>query len=101
MARPEQDRSQAQSDHSRPRRRGGHELPDEVQDRPEQNAGYDEAVRGGAAGSPAELDVTAQDERVGRTEDFVDGDFIDEDAHHFGDLGEDEPTDPPPARERR
>jgi hypothetical protein len=28
-------------------RRGGQELPDEVQDRPEQNAGYDEAVRGG------------------------------------------------------
>ena len=29
------------------RRRGGQELPDSVQDRPEQNAGYDEAVRGG------------------------------------------------------
>jgi hypothetical protein len=30
-----------------PRRRyGGQEYPDEVQDRPEQNAGYDEAVRG-------------------------------------------------------
>src|SRR5262245_54990112 len=29
-----------------PRRRGGQELPDEVQDRPEQNAGYDEAVHG-------------------------------------------------------
>ena len=40
-----------------PRRRGGQELPDEVQDRPEQNAGYDEAVhegpgRGGAADVP-------------------------------------------------
>ena len=28
------------------RRRGGQELPDEVQDRPEQNRGYDAAVRG-------------------------------------------------------
>jgi hypothetical protein len=33
------------------RRRGGHELPDDVQDRPEQNAGYDAAVRG-ERGSP-------------------------------------------------
>lgn len=37
---------------SRPRRRGGQELPDDVQDRPEQNAGYDEAVRSGPAGTP-------------------------------------------------
>ncbi|HEX7088265.1 MAG TPA: hypothetical protein VF198_18045 [Vicinamibacterales bacterium] len=29
------------------RRRGGQELPDEAQDRPEQNRGYDKAVRGG------------------------------------------------------
>jgi len=28
--------------------RGGQELPPELQDRPEQNAGYDDAVRGGA-----------------------------------------------------
>lgn len=34
--------------------RGGLELPPEVQDRPEQNAGYDAAVRGGDA--KAELD---------------------------------------------
>jgi hypothetical protein len=36
------------------RRRGGQELPDELQDRPEQNAGYDEAVRtpGGSALTP-------------------------------------------------
>jgi len=27
-------------------RRGGQELPDSVQDRPEQNRGYDDAVRG-------------------------------------------------------
>jgi hypothetical protein len=30
-----------------PRRRGGQELPDNVQDRPEQNAGYDAAAHGG------------------------------------------------------
>jgi hypothetical protein len=34
------------------RRRGGQELPDEVQDRPEQNAGYDEAVESGGPGEP-------------------------------------------------
>jgi hypothetical protein len=34
-----------------PRKVGGHELPDHVQDRPEQNAGYDAAVRG-RAGDP-------------------------------------------------
>jgi hypothetical protein len=36
------------------RRRGGQELPDAVQDRPEQNAGYDAAVRGEGSGSPIE-----------------------------------------------
>jgi len=40
------------------RRRGGQELPDDVQDRPEQNAGYDAAVRG-ESGSP----VPTGDER--------------------------------------
>jgi len=34
------------------RRRGGQELPDNVQDRPEQNAGYDAAVRGERVRSP-------------------------------------------------
>ena len=34
-----------------PRKMGGHELPDHVQDRPEQNEGYDAAVRG-RAGDP-------------------------------------------------
>jgi hypothetical protein len=37
-----------------PRRRGGQELPDSVQDRPEQNAGYDAAVHGGDAGASEE-----------------------------------------------
>ena len=36
-----------------PRRRGGQELPDDVQDRPEQNAGYDAAVRGETPTAPA------------------------------------------------
>jgi hypothetical protein len=36
------------------RRRGGQELPDSVQDRLEQNAGYDEAVRGKGRGTPVE-----------------------------------------------
>jgi hypothetical protein len=38
------------------RRRGGQELPDRVQDRPEQNQGYDEAVR-----NPAGMPDTASD----------------------------------------
>ncbi len=48
------------------RRRGGQELPDDVQDRPEQNAGYDAAVRG-ERGSPvrtaneADIDSIADD----------------------------------------
>ena len=39
-----------------PRRRGGQELPDDVQDRPEQNAGYDAAVHGGAPADDARRD---------------------------------------------
>ena len=35
-----------------PRQRGGQELPDDRQDRPEQNAGYDQAVHSGPAGTP-------------------------------------------------
>ena len=52
------------------RRRGGQELPDEVQDRPEQNAGYDAAVRGDTGDSPvSERDLIPEaagedDERV-------------------------------------
>ena len=42
-------------DARKPRRgRGGQELPAAVQDRPEQNAGYDEAVRGRGRGTPVE-----------------------------------------------
>lgn len=36
------------------RHHGGQELPDSVQDRPEQNAGYDEAVRGRSRATPVE-----------------------------------------------
>jgi hypothetical protein len=62
-----------------PRRRGGQEPPDDVQDRPEQNAGYDAAVRRGpAAGHRANqplidtdlLDLDSADDRrrAGREE---------------------------------
>ena len=44
------------------RRRGGEELPDEVQDRPEQNRGYDEAVRGEAQDTPGSAATGAEDE---------------------------------------
>ena len=36
------------------RRRGGQELPDEVQDTPAQNRGYDAAVRGESTATPPE-----------------------------------------------
>jgi len=54
----------------RQRRRGGQELPDNVQDRPAQNAGYDAAVRG-ESGSPvatvSDLDVdSSADDPTGR-----------------------------------
>jgi len=67
--------------------RGGQELPDDVQDRPEQNEGYDEAVRGGETGTPADLDVMTQDERVSLDGAWPDEGFLDETAHRFGDLG--------------
>jgi hypothetical protein len=38
--------------HPPERRRGGQELPDDVQDRPEQNAGYDAAVHNGPPAAP-------------------------------------------------
>jgi hypothetical protein len=41
-------------DRVRDPRRGGQELPDEAQDRPEQNAGYDAAVAGETASTPVE-----------------------------------------------
>lgn len=51
---PEREQGQPTSDRVPPRRRGGQELPDNVQDRPEQNAGYDDAARGGPAGTPTD-----------------------------------------------
>ena len=53
------------------RRRGGQELPDNVQDRPEQNAGYDAAVRG--------ADVPPGDTRSeGEVDQIADGGGIDQ-----------------------
>ena len=51
-------------------RRGGQELPDELQDRPEQNAGYDAAVRGAGTGTPIEShdDSEVDDLEDGRTD---------------------------------
>lgn len=52
------------SDQAAQKRRGGQELPDDVQDRPEQNAGYDAAVRQGPP----------QNERDDR---YIDSDLVD------------------------
>ena len=48
-------------DQGPPRRRGGHELPDKVQDRPEQNAGYDAVVhrRDEGVEDAEQADITA------------------------------------------
>jgi len=51
---------------------GGQELPSDVQDRPEQNAGYDAAVRGGPAAEELDeegLAVPVADEREIETDD--------------------------------
>lgn len=42
------------------RRRGGQELPDSVQDRPEQNDGYDAAVRGESTATDLEPEEESQ-----------------------------------------
>jgi hypothetical protein len=56
-------------------RKGGQELPDDVQDRPEQNKGYDEAVRG------ADNARASQDSEGVAAADLEDDDeFDDEDA---------------------
>ena len=58
------DATKAPADRLPPRRRGGQELPDDVQDRPEQNAGYDEAVHEGPAGTPQDPLIEVDLERA-------------------------------------
>ena len=61
-------------------RKGGQELPDSVQDRPEQNRGYDEAVRG------AERAKQQQD-----SEGVGDEEFEDDEADEEEDEGDSDP----------
>ena len=62
-----QDPSQPTTDTLPPRRYGGQELPDDVQDRPEQNAGYDEAAHGETTAAGEEsVDAGAIDIEAGR-----------------------------------
>jgi hypothetical protein len=49
--------SGASADRLPARRRGGQELPDNVQDRPEQNAGYDAAVHRGPRADDTHADA--------------------------------------------
>lgn len=70
------------SDQAAERRRGGQELPDDAQDRPEQNKGYDEAVAEGPPiqphGSARFLDIDLVDlEREGPRAGRRDGDQAD------------------------
>ena len=48
------------------RRRGGQEPPDDVQDRPEQNKGYDAAVRGDSTATPQSTLEEAEAISLGR-----------------------------------
>jgi len=59
-------------------RRGGQELPDSVQDRPEQNRGYDEAVRGDDRARPQQGSegVEEDEEFEDEDDDDVDGDAV-------------------------
>ena len=54
--------------------RGGQELPADVQDRPEQNAGYDAAV----SGAPVNEDADAIDDEDDEFEDEEEGEEEDE-----------------------
>jgi hypothetical protein len=62
-----EDPNQPTTDRLPRRRRGGQELPDDEQDRPEQNAGYDAAVRGESTARPIEptADLAVEDVREG------------------------------------
>jgi len=60
--------------HSDGTTKGGQELPADVQDRPEQNAGYDDAVRGAG---PA--DETA-DEAIDEDDEFEDDEDSEEET---------------------
>jgi hypothetical protein len=62
-------------------RRGGQELPDNVQDTPEQNRGYDEAVRGGERAKQQQDSEGVGDEEFEDDEDDeADEDEVDGDA---------------------
>ena len=60
-------------------RKGGQELPDDVQDRPEQNRGYDDAVRG------AERAKQQQDSEGAEEDDEFEDDEDDETDDEEGD----------------
>ncbi len=70
------------------RRRGGQELPESAQDRPEQNRGYDEAVRGGPSPAPSsddlddvvQLELLPDDDRDPDDDSAPDVSGIDDDA---------------------
>jgi hypothetical protein len=71
--------------------RGGQELPDDVQDRPEQNAGYDAAVSGNAPNTPNK-DVVSGSAASEDDEAFAgdDDEFEDEDEAEDTDEEEEE-----------
>lgn len=68
-------------------RRGGQELPDEMQDRPEQNAGYDAAVRGESTDEEDRDENRSADGDVERERE--------EDSRNDADVESDEPQHRP------
>ena len=62
-------------------RSGGQELPDSVQDRPEQNRGYDEAVRGDERARQQQgAEGTADEQFEDDEDDDADDEAVDDDA---------------------
>ena len=53
-------------------RKGGQELPEDVQDRPEQNRGYDDAVRGAERAKQQQDSEGVEEDEFEDAEDDVD-----------------------------
>jgi hypothetical protein len=64
-------RNRAESGTNSERPKGGQGLPDSVQDRPEQNEGYDRAVRGDTRVRPARADIFTQEQQVPLDDDLT------------------------------
>ena len=76
--RPNREHTESTNNIPMDRHHGGQELPDDVQDRPEQNAGYDAAVKGTSAEPASEPLI---DEQEFEDLDLTDLDRFDEEEN--------------------